>query len=417
VSADTTENIYKPTTAFSSAFFNVQSDALTYPCMTKPDVLCALVRDFPECAFYLLNVSQLHNKCTLIREHFLPQMQGGKVAYAVKANPNRHVLNIIANAGIDHFDCASIEEIRLLSNFIPKAQLLYNHPIKHTKDIHEAYQCGIRQFTVQSQDEIDKLLSVTDRDLEVIIRLASHNLDARIPLSEKFGASFESALQMIRSAHERSLRCGLSIHVGSQNTNVEAHLYEIKKIFNLARDVGEVHSINIGGGIPVNCEQMSKHCSKHYLNQVSHTISRHIDGVFRTQKPRIYIEPGRAIVAESIDLLIPVMAKEIRNNQICVYIDDGIFTSFSDAIIHQWRYDFQVFPGEGRYISDKKIPMTVYGRTCDSGDKLSEVYLPENIQAGDYLLLPCAGAYTDSQSTLFNGFRPPKYVLYNFDQR
>jgi len=66
-----------------------------------------------------------------------------------------------------------------------------------------------------------------------------------------------------------------------------------------------------------------------------------------------------------------------------------------------------------RELSEKKVPFLLFGQTCDSGDKIGTMMLPEDIQDGDLIHVPTAGAYTDSTTSEFNGFGAPRYVGYD----
>jgi diaminopimelate decarboxylase len=149
-----------------------------------------------------------------------------------------------------------------------------------------------------------------------------------------------------------------------------------------------------------------------YLEVISNAIEEHaLESLL--EDPKIIIELGRAIVAEAVDLAIPVLSAETRDGKRCLYFNDGIYTCFIDAVVHGWKYAFKTIPKKGHSLSARMVPFELFGRTCDSGDTLGEIDLPKNIREGDYLWVKSAGAYLDSVASGFNGFDPPKYVTYN----
>ena len=121
------------------------------------------------------------------------------------------------------------------------------------------------------------------------------------------------------------------------------------------------------------------------------------------------------MIGPSVDLIVPIM--EVIENKgplRTLAISDGIFSSFSDASIHNWEYFFKAFDSFGEVIeTDKFESYYLAGKSCDSGDIIKEVKLPANLRPGDYLWVPNAGAYLSSQATNFNGFQPHNYKSYN----
>ena len=116
----------------------------------------------------------------------------GKVLYAVKTNPNEKVLKHIINNGIEDFDVASINEIKLIKKIKPDANLYFMHTVKSKEDISQAYfELGVKHFSLDSKDELQKILEATKqaKDLYLYVRIAISNEHAEIDLSRKFGAS------------------------------------------------------------------------------------------------------------------------------------------------------------------------------------------------------------------------------------
>lgn len=374
--------------------------------------------ELPEEGFYFLNIQNLQKRVQLLQKMFLSEAEGRRIAYAVKANPQRKILEILHQAGVNSFDCASMGEIEEVLSTVDekKVEVLFNHPIKKERDIRNAVRMGVRHFTVQTRREIEKVLlnceSIRPDELEIVVRLDTPTQHDGINLSEKFGASTEDVRSMIRMIKALGANPGLSIHTGSQNTDPGIFVEGISKMMDMAREVGGVSTINIGGGLPANIHQHDRFDLEHYLGAISNAIRASIEGVF-SGLPNIIIEPGRGMVAEAADALIPILSVEERRGEKVMYIDDGIFTSFSDLIIHRWKYPFRGWKKNGAPLSDSRIPYRVFGRTCDSGDALGIIDLPEDLQEGDYLHIPTAGAYLSSQSSEFNGFKPHRYAYYN----
>jgi len=372
---------------------------------------------FPEEAFFFLNIKHVRERVRFLRKRFFSPEEGGCVAYAVKANPRKKILRILDEEKIRSYDCASRGEIDIvLSKINGQAEILFNHPIKRSRDIQAATKKGVRHFSAQTLREVEKILINTESadpdELEIEARLDTPTPHQGINLSEKFGATEETVREMIREIKLHGAQPGISIHTGSQNSDPHIFIAGISKMLQIAREEGGVRTINVGGGLPVNIHEHDQFDLEVYLDAITSTIRKSIHGVFLGE-PKIIIEPGRAMVAESVDLLIPVLSVEPRRGEQVIYIDDGIFTSFSDRVIHHWKYHFKAWRKTSTPLSSQTIPYRVFGRSCDSGDSLGLIELPKNLKEGDYLHVPTAGAYMDSQSSEFNGFKPPRYVYYN----
>jgi len=386
------------------------------------DVVFEILHAHPERGFYFLNEGELRSRVQFLQEQFLPDSEIAKIAYAIKANPKKRILEIAREAGITDFDCASPEEIAHVLDIVPDARVLYNNPVKFQRQVHEASKMGVRHYTAQTKRGIEKIIQGSspydsEKSLEIAIRMKTLNDEAEIDLSPKFGTLTKRLRELVRFlVNETCTTPGIAVHTGSQNKSPEMFKQAIEMIGAVIKDIRELVIVNLGGGFPVNYHETDSYNLKEYFEAINRSVKETLHDLFVNQNAQIIIEPGRSVVADSIDLFIPVIElveHEETGVKPGLFIDDGVFTSFSDSAIHRWKYAFQPFSIQGKKFAAEKVPMTVFGRTCDSGDVITEVPLPANIDEGDYLWVKSAGAYLDSQTTYFNGFKPHPYVYYN----
>jgi hypothetical protein len=93
---------------------------------------------------------------------FFTEKFPGKSLYAVKANPSPDLLKVLWEAGVTHYDVASIAEVRLVRATLPDAVLCFMHPVKTASAIAEAYKIhGVRVFSLDTQEELDKIVAAT----------------------------------------------------------------------------------------------------------------------------------------------------------------------------------------------------------------------------------------------------------------
>ncbi len=401
--------------AYNSQGQSFDDDGVFYshPGETLTEVMKDTCQRYPEDPFCFLNERSLHERGQFLIENFGRESVHNNftVAYAVKANARKRILQVLAGAGIKDFDCASPNEMKDVLAVNPDARILYNHPVKRQKDIEAARAMGVSHFTIQSRAELEKILTHSqNKPLELVVRMETPNEDAVIDLSTKFGASREEAENLLdRLDGLPNVTGGLGVHTGSQNKNPRTFRNAISQIAEVAKAHKNIHIINLGGGIPVNYFPKDKYEVSEYITAINMAIKELLGDGYE-----IIIELGRSIIAEAVDLVIPVTSVEKRSGERCAYIFNGLFTSFSDSVVHPgWKYNFQPYSPRGKKFSEEKVPFTIFGRTCDSGDVIHNVDLPVNIETDDYLWVAEAGAYLDCQGTLFNGFGLPEYISYN----
>mgnify|MGYP001437154589 FL=1 len=324
----------------------------------------------------------------------------GKVLYAVKTNPDEKVLKIINDSGIQNFDVASINEVKLVRKINTKAKVYFMHTVKSRESIKEAYtKYNVKDFALDTKDELLKILDETNnaKDLNLYVRVSISNEHAEIDLSRKFGATSSEALGLLRLCKAHAKRVGLSFHVGSQcmhKISFAKGINEIGKIIKKTKIVPDV--INVGGGFPAIYPDLIPEPLDNYLDVIKESLKN-----LKLEKtPEIFCEPGRAIVAEAGSTIVKVLLK--KKNKL--YINDGTYGSLFDAGVPNFVLPAKMITN-GRIVSKKKTAFNFYGPTCDSLDYMKGPFLlPNNIKEGDYIELGQLGAYGTTFRTKFNGF-------------
>ena len=357
-----------------------------------------------------MDEGHLRRQVSTFQRHWLPGRSHKVIAYAVKANPLPRILEILSQAGITHFDCASPAEIEQVLRVCPGATILYNHPTKKRADIRRAAALGCA-----THDPEPPRARQADRcprgqglgPLEISVRTLTTTRSAAIDLSTKFGAAPDLTASLLsRISATEGLSPGVSLHAGSQNLDVDGFGDEIGAAAALAGGLGAVSTFNIGGGIP-SPGLGDPFDLASFLEALSQRILA-CDRDAGRLGGLLIVEPGRALVASAVDLIVPVVSVEDHSGARRVFMDDGVFTSFSDAAIHRWRYEISLLRPTGEPSTIHR-PAVLFGNTCDSGDVVGHVTLPEDVREGDLLWIRNAGAYMSSQAAGFNGFGVPPY--------
>jgi ornithine decarboxylase len=251
----------------------------------------------------------------------------GKILYAVKTNPNEYVLKHIIKNGVDRFDVASINEVKLIRKLSPKSQLYFMHPIKSREDIASAYfDYSVKDFSLDTKEELMKILDSTKnaKDLNLFVRVAVSNEHAELDLSRKFGALTSEALGLVRLCKQHAKKLGISFHVGSQCMHKISFSKGLKEISNIIKKTKIVpDTINVGGGFPSIYPDLKPEPLENYFKE----IKLGLNNLKLDKMPEIICEPGRALVAESGSTIVRVNLR--KKNKL--YINDGTYGSLFDA--------------------------------------------------------------------------------------
>ena len=344
---------------------------------------------------YCIRKNSINTACNWFNKNF-----PGKVLYAVKTNPHEEVIKEIKNSGIDKFDIASIEEIKIIKKIVPDAECFYMNTIKSREHIREAYfNYNIKNFALDTKDELLKIIEATEnaQDLNLFVRISISNEHAEIDLSKKFGALSSEVLGLFRLTKAHSAKVGLSFHVGSQCMHPISYTKGIGEMGNIIKKTNIIPDfINIGGGFPTIYPDLRPQSLNNYIFE----IKKALNNLKLEKQPVLMCEPGRALVAESGSTIVKVVLRKKQK----LYINDGTYGSLFDA-----GFPNIVFPARmiqnGRIISKKLTAFNFYGPTCDSMDYMKGPFiLPNNIKEGDYIELGQLGAYGITFRTKFNGF-------------
>ena len=327
----------------------------------------------------------------------------GDVLYAVKCNPDPSVLRAVWQGGVRHFDCASAPEVSLVRTMFPDAAIHFMHPVKARPAIREAYgQHGVRDFVLDSVDELAKILQETDNagDLGLFVRLAMPGGCAAYDLSGKFGVPVEEASALLRAARPHAIRLGVCFHVGSQCLEPLAYRRALALTGAAIRLAGvPMEVIDVGGGFPVSYPDVTPPPLGAYLAE--------IEGAFEDlglpAATRLWAEPGRALVAAGTSVVVQV---QLRRGD-ALYINDGVYGSLSDAGTPQFRFPSRLIrPSDAR-----DSGFELFGPTCDSADHMRGPFLlPADVREGDWIEIGQLGAYGACLRTAFNGFDKARLV-------
>jgi ornithine decarboxylase len=306
------------------------------------------------------------------------------------------------DAGISHYDVASIAEVKLVHDILPQAKKYYMHPVKPRESIKSAYfDYGVRDFSLDSFVELEKILAATNyaEDLNLYIRINIPNNYAELSLTHKFGATVEDAAELLRHTRKFADKLGICFHVGSQSMHPDAYREAIQIAGGVIRNAGvQIDMLDVGGGFPSKYPGMTPPP----LKEFTQAIHREFMKLGFKNKCELMCEPGRALVAECGSVVVRV---DLRKGNY-LYINDGTYGSLFDAGVPAFKFPVKLIRTKGSKSKGQPLEgFSFYGPTCDSADFMQgPFYLPEDIKEGDYIEVGQLGSYGGVFRTNFNGF-------------
>jgi len=331
------------------------------------------------------------------------------VCYAVKANSNLAVLNLLARrgAGFDVVSGGELARVRAAGGD-PK-KVVFSGVGKTEEEMRAALETGIFCFNVESQAELEQLNAVAGaagKYAAVALRVNpdvdpdTHPYIATGLRESKFGVGIEGAIEVYRRARKLpNLRlAGVACHIGSQLTELEPFVDALDRLAEL---VGELHDagivlehLDLGGGlgIPYGDEQPPE------PDDYVLALLRQLEGYgTRYQRLRILIEPGRAIVGNAGILVTRVLYTKPNGERHFAVVDAAMNDLVRPALYGAWHDIAPVVREPGRPARH----YDVVGPVCESGDFLGQDR-ELAIAPGDLLAVASAGAYGFVMSSNYN---------------
>ena len=326
------------------------------------------------------------------------------VCYAVKANSNLGVLNVLAKRG-SGFDIVSMGELaRVMAAGGDPAKTVFSGVGKTEQEIEYALQHGIRCFNVESIPELDRINTVAGRlgkKAPVSIRV-NPDVDAQTHpyistgLKEnKFGIAIEDAREVYRSTQNMPNLDVVAVdcHIGSQLTSVAPFVDALERVLTLIDELAEdgihIEHLDIGGGLGI-----------HYRDETPPTPAEYAQALAPLLKDRdleILLEPGRAIAGNAGILLTKVEFIKPTEAKCFAIVDAAMNDLLRPALYQSWQQIQTV----KQHPSTKALNYDIVGPVCETGDFLGKDR-ELALEQGDLLAIRSAGAYGFAMSSNYN---------------
>ncbi len=325
------------------------------------------------------------------------------VCYAVKANSNLAVLNLLARmgSGFDIVSGGELERVRRAGG--DPAKVIFSGLGKTSQEIEQALELGIKCFNVESEAELARISEVAAAagvQAPISLRVnpdvdaGTHPYISTGLKENKFGIAAERALDVYRQAADmNSLNLvGIDRHIGSQLTSTSPFLDAIDKLLamvdTLSAEGIELRHFDMGGGLGVTYEQEKPPHPSELLAQVSEK--------FRDRKLMLLVEPGRSIAANAGIFVTRIEYLKHSEHKNFAIVDGAMNDLIRPALYGAWQ---EIIPVHKRAGESQRYD--VVGPVCESGDFLGKDR--ELVIAADELLaVRSAGAYGFVMSSNYN---------------
>ena len=326
------------------------------------------------------------------------------ICYAVKANSNLAVLNVLSKLGAG-FDIVSSGELdRVIAAGGDPRKVTFSGLGKTTQEIYKALDAGIHCFNIESEAELKRINEIAvdkSQVAPVSIRVNPDvNADTHPYIStglkeNKFGISMGKAIQLYMHAKKMkgiSIK-GLDFHIGSQLTSIKPILDALEIVLTLndhliSKGVTIEH-INIGGGLGVIYQDETPPTPNELISAVKEKL--HDTGL------KVVVEPGRSIAANAGILVTKVEYLKNHEEKNFAIIDGAMNDLIRPALYGAWQ---KIVPVK-KVKSNENTAYDIVGPICESADVLGKSR-SLNISAGDLLAIKSAGAYGFVMSSNYN---------------
>ena len=337
------------------------------------------------------------------------------ICYAVKANSNLAVLDVLARQGAG-FDIVSGGELaRVLAAGGDPNKVVFSGVGKSEAEIEAALKANIACFNVESAPElqrIDELAQKLNTRARVSLRVnpdidaGTHPYISTGLKNNKFGVSYADTLPLCQVAAAMAAvdLMGLGCHIGSQITEIAPYSDAIDRILDLvdalARDGVGIRHVDFGGGLGIRYREESPPP----VQALMRALLDRLDGRGYGDK-MVIVEPGRSIVGNSGVLLTRVEYLKPGLTKNFAIVDAAMNDLIRPAMYDAWM---QVVPVRPR--ADQALAYDIVGPVCESADWLARDRTLA-LQAGDLLAITSAGAYAMAMSSNYNTRARPAEVM------
>jgi diaminopimelate decarboxylase len=342
------------------------------------------------------------------------------ICYSVKANSNVSILRLLARQGCG-FDVVSggeLERVLAADRRAPK-KVVFSGVGKSLEEMTAALKAGILLFNVESESELNSLAECATR-LRKIARVAlrvnpdvaadTHPYISTGLRKHKFGVPIGSARSLYATASAKQYLkvAGVSVHIGSQITDVAPFAEALARVADLVRELRAdghcVDYVDTGGGLGIAYQGARLDFAEYFAE-----YARAVTHALRELSVHLLLEPGRAIVGPAGVLVTSVLYRKENDGKQFLVMDAAMNDLIRPALYDAYHEIVPVV--QSKYSSAKKETVDVVGPVCESGDFFARDRELPHVEEHDLLAILDAGAYGMVLASNYNTRPRPAEVL------
>ncbi len=366
------------------------------------EVSCKSLAEKIRTPFYCYSLSEIEDNFYKLKNSF--SKINPLICYAVKANHNALVINLVSRLGLGVDVVSKGEMVKSLNNGITPDKVVFSGVGKTEEEIKFAIKKKIKQINVESEeelDEIDKFISSKNQKINICLRV-NPNVNAKTHekvstgrSEDKFGIPLEkikSIFQNYRDKKSLSLM-GLTVHIGSQIEEITPFEESFKVLRKLVGELlkmnCKIKSLDLGGGIGIN-----------YNGDFYFPLQKYaklVEKYFSDLSVEIILEPGRFLVGSAGILVSSVIRKKIGAEKNFIILDSGMNNFLRPSLYNAYH---KILPVTKENVQSCKFD--IVGPICESGDIFARNVQMQDLKKDDLVVICSVGAYGSCMSSNYN---------------
>jgi diaminopimelate decarboxylase len=335
------------------------------------------------------------------------------LCYSVKANSNLSILRLLAGMGAG-FDIVSAGELERVRRAQKKAlrKVVFSGVGKTAAELQLALRHGILLFNVESEGELELLAECAAKIRKTAAIALRVNPDVPAEThpyistglrEHKFGVPIHGARQLYRRAagHKHLRVAGISLHIGSQISDVTPFHQAMERAVDLARQLAadghSIRFIDAGGGLGISYNSAAPVDFTDLGHRYAEAIMTPLERL--KSRPHLLLEPGRTIIAPAGALVTRVLYLKQNGNKRFTIVDAAMNDLIRPSLYSARHEITPVTMGER---GAQKFQSEIAGPVCESGDFLARDAWLSAVRPGEYLCVLDAGAYGMSLASNYN---------------
>jgi diaminopimelate decarboxylase len=342
------------------------------------------------------------------------------ICYSVKANSNVNILRLLAREGCG-FDVVSGGELErvLVADRRAANKVVFSGVGKSREEMTAALKAGILLFNIESESELWALAecAIRSRTVARIALRVNPDVEARTHpyistglRKHKFGVPIRDTRELYAKASAaRYLKvAGVSVHIGSQITDVAPFAEAVDRVAALVRELRsdghKIDYVDTGGGLGIDYQEPVTD----FTDRVAR-YARAVTNPLRGLKVHLLLEPGRAIVGPAGALLTSVIYRKENGGKHFLVVDAAMNDLIRPAL---YGAHHEIVPVvQSRKSPAKRETIDVVGPVCESGDFFARDRELPRVEEGDLLAILDAGAYGMALASNYNTRPRPAEIL------